>query len=122
MPATLKRSSLIRLNRNKEALLALQSATSSLRKIMLQNAKRDLVLALVEIAENIIKGNVKLTSVQLNGLKRKKKHVSVLVDPKRTENEKRKALQVGGFLPLLIGPIASLLGSVLPALFRKKKR
>lgn len=122
MPATLKRSSLIRLNRNKEALLALQSATSSLRKIMLQNAKRDLVLALVEIAENIIKGNVKLTSVQLNGLKRKKKHVSVLVDPKRTENEKRKALQVGGFLPLLIGPIASLLGSVLPALFRKKKK
>ena len=122
MPATLKRSSLIRLNRNKEALLALQSATSSLQKIMLQNAKRDLVLALVEIAENIIKGNVKLTSVQLNGLKRKKKHVSVLVDPKRTENEKRKALQVGGFLPLLIGPIASLLGSVLPALFRKKKK
>ncbi len=122
MPATLKRSSLIRLNRNKEALLSLQSATSSLRKIMLQNAKRDLVLALVEIAENIIKGNVKLTSVQLNGLKRKKKHVSVLVDPKRTENEKRKALQVGGFLPLLIGPIASLLGSVLPALFRKKKK
>ncbi len=122
MPATLRRSSLIRLNRNKEALLSLQSASSSLRKIMLQNAKRDLVLALVEIAENIIKGNVKLTSVQLNGLKRKKKHVSVLVDPKRTENEKRKALQVGGFLPLLIGPIASLLGSVLPALFRKKKR
>ena len=80
------------------------------------------MLALVEIAENIIKGNVKLTSVQLNGLKRKKKHVSVLVDPKRTENEKRKALQVGGFLPLLIGPIASLLGSVLPALFRKKKK
>ena len=79
-------------------------------------------MALVEIAENIIKGNVKLTGAQLSGLRRKKKHVGMLMDPKKTKTEKRKALQVGGFLPLLIGLIASLLGSVLPAFFRKKKK
>ena len=88
MTATLKRASLIRLNRNKEALLTLQSAPASLRRIMIQIAKRDLVLALVEIAENIIKGIVKLTGAQLSGLKRKKKHVGVLVDPKKTKTEK----------------------------------
>ena len=88
MTATLKRASLIRINRNKEALLTLQSASASLRRILIQTVKRDLVLALVEIAENIIKGNVKLTGAQLSGLKRKKKHVAALVNPKKTETEK----------------------------------
>ena len=118
---TMNRTSLSRINRNREALLVLRGASASLQKLMLEKAKRDLVLALVEIAENIIKGNVELTGEQLLALRRKKKHVGVLVNPATTTAQKKKALQVGGFLPLLLGPIASLLGSVLPSLFGRKK-
>ena len=89
MAATLKRASFIGLNQKKEALLALQSASASLRKIMLEMVKRDLVLALAEIAKNIIKGNVKLNSTKLSGLRRKKKHVSVLLNPDKTTDEKK---------------------------------
>ena len=118
---TMNRASLTQINRNREALLVLREASASLQKLMLEKAKRDLVLALVEIAENIIKGNVELTGEQLSALRRKKKHVSVLVNPATTTAQKKKALQVGGFLPLLLSPIASLLGSVLPSLFGRRK-
>ena len=117
----MKRSSLSRINRNREALLILQGASASLRQLMLEKAKKDLVLAVVEIADNIIKGNVELTSAQLSALRRKKNHVGVLVNPATTTAQKKKALQVGGFLPLLLSPIASLLGSALPNLFGRKR-
>ncbi len=72
--------------------------------------------ALSEIAHNTIKGNVKLKKSQSKKLKR---HVHTLkqfccIKNKKSLNKRKKLLvQSGGFLPILIPTIASLIGSLI---------
>ena len=71
--------------------------------------------ALHEIAHNTLKGRVKLNPNQKRKLTAHKRTLTNLCDSKyRKCSKKRKQLisQSGGFLPILIPAIASILGSV----------
>ena len=102
-----------RLKRNAPALNALAKARKPIQKTMLSNASKDLVLSLVRCASDIIKGNVSLTPRQLKQLMPYEKLLKKFVSSKTALVERRKILQKGGFVGLLLKPLLGLLGSVL---------
>ena len=102
-----------RLQRNASTLLALAQSTEAVRRSVLSQAKKDLVLALVECARNIITGRVPLTSYQHGRLATKKTALRRLASSKGNAEEKRRILQEGGFLPFLLAPLAPLLGKLI---------
>jgi len=104
-----------RVERNLEALKALARVNSTVQKAIISTANKDLVLALVECAINIIRGNVTLTKGQYTKLKRYHKHLRQLVRTKTSQRERRSILQTGGFLGALLRP---LLGALLPNLLK----
>lgn len=115
-PRTLKR-----LERNRAAIIALNRATKATKMLMLDAASKDLVLALVEIAQNIISGNVPLNPQQLKQLRRHQQDLQMLVKPKTTIINRKRILQKGGFLPLILGPLIGAVGSALGGLFGGRK-
>jgi len=76
------------------------------------NADNDFVKCLCECAKNIIKGNVKLTTLQRSKICRRKQSFRKLVLKKTPLKEKREIVQSGGFLGALLGPIVSILGGL----------
>ena len=102
-----------RIRRNAPLILALEKASQSVKSATLRNASKDFVPALVEIAHNIISGGVNITGQHLNALRRHKQAIKELLKKKTTLNRRRKILQKGGFLGLLLKPAISLLGGIL---------
>ena len=98
-----------RVKKNVESLLYLSKAKPNIVKTIIQHADRDLLNALFECALNVLKGHVTLTKYQKTKLKPYCKHLRCLVDKKQTIKKKRSVLQTGGFLPALLGPLASVL-------------
>jgi len=63
--------------------------------------------------QNVIKGNVPLTSRQMTNLRRKRHDLRALSKRKTSLKAKRKILQKGGFLTALLPPVLAVLGSLL---------
>lgn len=97
-----------RFKRNSEKLSQLYKASAKDKQKAIKNASGDLLGALSDCACNIIKGNVPLTTKQFNQLKKHHKHLKSLAK-KTSVKSKKKILQRGGFLNLLLKPIAQLL-------------
>lgn len=97
-----------RFKRNSKKLRQLYKASGKGKKKAINNASSDLVGALSDCACNILKGNVPLTTKQFSQLKKHHKHLKSLAR-KSSEKSKKKILQKGGFLNLLLKPIAKLL-------------
>lgn len=100
-----------RLQRNLPGLRSLKTAKKSVRKALIGNASRDLILCLVECAKNIIKGKVRVNSRQFQTLNKYGRQLCQLVKNKTTVAQRKKVLQTGGFLFSILAPIlGSLLG------------
>jgi hypothetical protein len=100
------------LRRNAAALRALASASQSLQRSMIARADNRLVLMLVNGAKEIIKGNVKLSLTQLQRLRPYEKTLRELFTSKSIKNRK-KSLQTGGFIGILLKPLLQLVGAAL---------
>ena len=86
------------------------------RRLLLQTASDELILTLCEVALNILRGTIPLTSAQYKKLEKKKTAIKFIADKKIGVLKKRRAInQEGGFiLPLLsvaIPFISSLIAS-----------
>ena len=113
-----------RLERNVDYLRVLSTANPKMCKCIVQAAHKDLVDALCECAQNVLYGTVPLTASQKRKLVRYKKHLRKLARSKKTSQKARKVvLQTGGFLPALLGPLATavlapiaskVLGKIIP--------
>jgi len=95
---------------NYHLLQALKNAPPRLRKAILENSKRDLVLGIAELALNVLNGNCKISR---SGVDRLRKHKTVLrhiVDSGVTLHKKKKLIvQRGEFLlPLLTAALSAL--------------
>ena len=100
-----------RLRRNLPVLKTVLSLKPKQRKKNVCHSSEDLILALCEIALNVLKGNIPLTSTQYSKLNKQKKFIKLFADRKTGLPRKRKVLrQSGGF-------ILPLLASSLPFLF-----
>ena len=88
-------------------LRALATASRSLRRSMIANADKQLVLTLVKAAREIIKGEIQLTPAQLRRLRPHERSLGDFISSKSVKSRK-KILQKGGFLGVLIGPLLKL--------------
>lgn len=100
------------LKRNSEFLQSLLSKKGNKRKRLINKASMDQIDSLSEIALNIIKGKVNISPVHKKKLNRHKEKIRKLAKKISLKARKRILVQRGGFLPLLITPILSLLGAL----------
>ena len=101
---------------HRAVLQVLQSAKPNLRKAILRESDKALVYAICEICDNLLLGNIPLTSAQKSKLKRYRNDLRRLAQKGEGWKAKKEHLvQKGGaFLPLLLSAVAS----VLPMLFK----
>ena len=83
------------------------------RKWFFSTCKRDAVDCCCEIARNILNMNVPVTPRQLKGLRRHGKTLRDLARLNTPLAKKRKILQTGGFLPLLLAPLLGIASSII---------
>lgn len=108
------------IKRNAVLLRALFHAKPGQRKHILAQSPDSLVKALCEIALNLVKGNIPLTTCQLKKLKKQKNIFRLLADKKKSLKKKRAALrQKGGFIFPLLATLAPVFGSLISGLIKK---
>jgi hypothetical protein len=98
-------------------LQALADATPATRRRIISQAPNELLMALVDAARRLLKGEVSLTPAQLGAVRRHKKSFRKVVAPRTPARELRKVYQIGGFLPALLGPILKIGLPLLTGLF-----
>ena len=103
-----------RIKRNLPILKTLLALKPSERRILLCQGSDDLILAVCEIALNVLKGNIPLTSGQYSKLNKHKKFIKLFAKRKTGVKNKRKVLtQTGsGFLLPLLGAALPFLTSL----------
>ena len=95
----------------------LAKSNPTTRLEIIKNSDACFLKILVELAKNVLKGNVKLSSTQLRKLK---PHVHTMLKltrtPKKSEHPSRSQKGVletqGGFLPIILPALISALGTV----------
>lgn len=98
-----------RLRRNVPTLRKLHKASNNRRKQIIQHASKDTIASLCDCAFNIVQGNVPLTTKQFRLLKPYHKQLKLLSRKSSPHKQKVTTLQTGGFLGMLLKPIAKLL-------------
>lgn len=103
-----------RLKRNWDLLKVLRQAPPSQRRAIVVTGTDDLILAICEIVDNILRGNVRLLPKQKRKLKLYKHVLRQIADHKVTKKVKRRKLaQKGGFLPIILGPALALVAGLI---------
>src|SRR5713101_3109539 len=102
-----------RIKQQRAFLEVLSKGNINQRKGVIDGANKELINCICEICLNILRGNLTITSKQKQHLKHHRTLLHKLAD-KQTPFTKRKRLiqQNGGFLPLSLTQLLSLLGSV----------
>ena len=98
--------------RNATALRALGTASTRAQRKMISNADKDLVQTLVHAAQDIINGKITLTRSQLKRLRACEHPLRTFVTSRQLHTRKR-ALQTGGFLGLILKPLLGILAGSL---------
>lgn len=93
-------------------LHALARTTEALRRETMQTAKKELVMVLVECAQNVLMGNIRLDPSEVRQLRQYKSSIEKLVKKKTSISQRRLILQKGGFLGLILRPLLSMLGGL----------
>lgn len=83
------------------------------QKEYVQKCDKHLLHCLSECCSNLIKGNLPINSSQLKKLRRRKQSLRKLILKKTPLGQKRKILQSGGFLGLILPPILGFLSSLI---------
>ena len=104
------------LKKHVHLLQTLAKARPAMARAIIQKSDRELIRLLSEIAHNTLKGNVRLTNGQSSKLKRYRKQLHLLANKRASLTNKRKILQKGGILPVLVGAIAPLLAGLIGGL------
>ena len=98
-------------------LKKLKRQTKDKRSKFIKTCKKDTIHGICECIRNVINGNVKLTDCHLKKLKRHEKSLRKLALKKTSLTQRKKILQKGGFIQLLLPPLitglTSLLGNLL---------
>ena len=105
-----------RLRKNASTLKLLHKAKPSLRKAILTTASPELIRCICDCALNVLHRNIAITPHCKQKLSRHKTSLRKLTDKKVSLNTKRKILQQGGFLRLILSALAPLVGKILGGL------
>jgi hypothetical protein len=107
-----------RLKMHGSDILYLQKTKPCIRKHIITKADGSLVDSLCECADNNLRGNVALTKLQNEKLKRNKAGLRALMKKSVSLKKKKTILQKGGFLGSLLAPIAPVVAPLLSTLFQ----
>ena len=99
-----------RVHKRLKALIPFVKASRHQRKKLLKQNR--VVSCFCEIAHNVLKGNVQLSPRAYQRWKRHRKDLRTLTAAKATYKTKRRTLQKGGFLNLLLPLASTLLGGL----------
>ena len=103
-----------KIKNNFDAIRLLQKANPKLRRAILDNSRKELVLALCDIIANVLSGTVELTELQRSRLKRHTGALRFLAKKNVSVNRKKEVLkQKGGFLATLLPPAIALLATII---------
>lgn len=97
--------------KNLPALKTLVSASPKLRRTILENGSLQLIKAIVECIENVLKGNIPIQEKTFKALKKHKNTLrAVSKAPNKLSQKKKVIIQKGGaFLPSLLIPVITVL-------------
>jgi len=95
------------------AVIFLKDIKPRERKIVVNHLTRSHLKGLTEVAVNIVKSSVPLTSDELKTCRRWRKSLKLLALKRYPAKEKKKILQRGGFLGAILPILASVLGAVI---------
>ena len=95
-------------------LRVLQTAKPGLKKSIIKYGDKRLITAISEIILNSLSGNLVLSRSLVQKLRRHKQKLREIASHTISQKKKKKILQTGGFLSLIL---STLLGAVLPRLF-----
>lgn len=101
------------LKRHGEIVRFLATAKPAAVKAVMKTASPALVKTLCECCHNVLKGNVPLTSDQKRKLQRYKSSVRALTRKKLSIKNRKKILQQGGFIGVLLRPLLGVVKDVL---------
>ena len=98
--------------RVKRLVLCLQmlnrTKNTKLRNAVLEYADADLISALCECAQNILRGTVRLTPREKVRLRKYKDKLRLIANRRLSISRRRREIQQnGGFLPALLAPLAT---------------
>ena len=104
----------LRLRKFAPTLRKLNRLKPDQKKVWLKkHLDNELICCLCEYAKHLLNGNVPITAAQRKKLVVRKESLRKLVRRKVSLRNKKRILQRGGFLAALLGPIVSVLGSLL---------
>ena len=102
-----------------KTLRSLKRRSETERKQFFKTCNRGAVDCCCEIARNILNKNVPLTQRHLKSLRRHGKKLHDLARVRTSLATKRKILQTGGFLPLLLSPLLGLVSNIIGSVASK---
>lgn len=106
-----------RIRKNLPILKLLSKSKPRQRKEIIKKASPDVIKTISECSLNVLNGNLRLTPTQKRKLKKHKNSLRRLAQRKISTNKRRKIIQSGGFLPLLLAPLlAPLVGGLIKKL------
>ena len=101
-----------RLNKYKHHLKFLSTCDRKHCAHLLKNADNELINCICECALNVLRGNVPLDAKQKKNLQKYKNQLRQLTSNSSLHKKKTIVQKGSGFLPFLLGPIISVLGSL----------
>lgn len=101
--------------KNLPVLKTLALAPPKLRRMILETGNLQLIKAIVECIENVLKGNIPIEETSLKKLKKHKKTLRAVSNtPNKLSQKKKVIIQKGGaFLPALLLPVITVLAEKL---------
>lgn len=111
-----------RLKRNIACLHVLSTARKPQRDALINTASKDQISSICDCAQNFLTGNIPFTKEEIKKLHRYQNHIRYLAHNKEANTDKKRKIliQNGGFLPLLLTPILSIVGSLLADAISKR--
>ena len=101
-----------RLQKHANILQVLATAKPALKKAIINAGDKELIDTLCDCAQNLLKGNVTMTTRQKTCLRRHKNLLRQLTQ-RQSLQAKKQLLQKGGFLGSLLAPVLGIVGSLL---------
>lgn len=103
------------INKNERLLRVLTESSTRMRKAIISNASKNFINTLLNCIKVVIKNYNKLSTTDLEAIKKHSKSVTKILTRKKTITDKKKILQQGGFLSAIL----PVLGNILTGIFKQ---
>jgi hypothetical protein len=113
IPSGTKKPAATRLSKIVTELQRINTMTPSKQNQFIDTCHNDFIKCIGSYTRSVINGKAKLTPYVLKNLRRRKQLVRTLARKNTSLKTKRKILQTGGFLGLILPPVVSLMSSIL---------